>query len=462
LFQLSPTGVLIEDKNGMILDANPALHHSFGYEEGKIIGKNIKLLAHPDMYKNIDENIKTLLSGISLNHIVKGRKADGSMIYNELYETRIFLSHIGDAVLCISNDITNQINSEHKLKENAKHYRTLFYNNPLPMYIFKKDDYSFLDVNQAAINKYGYSRAELSKMTILDIRPKEDVNLVINDIAKLRTGLERRGIWRHQKKSGEIIYVEITANSIEYFGRKGELILANDVTKRIKAQTELEKSQNQIREFADHLETIREEERSSIAREIHDNLGQALTAIKMDLSWISNNYKKSEKVIQTKISSSKELINSSIKTIQKISTALRPGIIDDLGLIASLEWFIDDFKYRNEISCSFDYSPPHIKLTNDLSVNIFRIVQEALTNVTRHANATNVLINISIKKDILNLSISDDGIGITHAQKKRHNSFGIIGIKERVIKFNGSIKISGTKNKGTKIQINIPLTDRDI
>lgn len=458
LFEFSPTGITLLDKTGKILNANPEFHKLFGYSVGELIGENISKISHPNSHEFITENINRILKGETLIHVLKGITKSGRLNYIELYETSIRLSKRKKVVLSISKDITERVIAENKLRESEKHFRTLFNNNPVPMYIYDIKSLKFLEVNKAMIKNYGYTQKELLNMTKLDIE-EGSVEKKLLDFHNSK-GINKKieGVWKHRKKNGEVISAATSEHNINYFGTKGKLVIAKDITQSMKYQKELAESQKQIRMFAEHLENIREEQRADIAREIHDNLGQSLTAIKIDLSSLERKSKIKDAKFSEKLKSTKRLIDESIETVQKISTSLRPVIIDDLGLAAAIEWQISEFSKRTNIKTNLNISPKNLKLENNLSVNIFRIIQESLTNISRHANASLVNISLKVNKSILELKIKDNGIGIREDKIKNLKSFGIMGIQERVISFGGKLIIRGNKNKGTYILITIPLT----
>jgi len=230
-----------------------------------------------------------------------------------------------------------------------------------------------------------------------------------------------------------------------------------DVSERLNTEKEFKKTSEQLRNLSTHLQNIREEERTHIAREIHDDLGQALTAIKMDLSWLQNKLQTKEEKLTKKIISTKELTDSIIQTVQRISTELRPGLLDDLGLVPAIEWQTEEFKKRTGISYNLNLAAQDFVMDKNLSTIIFRIFQESLTNVLRHANATDVYINFKKQKNNIILSIRDNGVGITEEQISDPTSLGLLGIRERLIPFNGLFNITGEKNKGTTVTVTIPI-----
>jgi signal transduction histidine kinase len=238
---------------------------------------------------------------------------------------------------------------------------------------------------------------------------------------------------------------------------KSNELLKQEITERKLTEEELKKSREQLRNLSAHLQFAREDERTKIAREVHDELGQKLTALKMDLSSVSNKLPKDKKLLIEKTKSMSKLIDTTIETVQRITTELRPGLLDDLGLIAAIEWQAEEFQSRTGIECEITIDTGNIFLDRDRSTAIFRIFQEALTNVSRHANATRVEVSLKEEENRLELKVKDNGKGIEENQIFDSKSFGLIGIRERVYLLGGEVNISGIKNQGTTIMVNIPL-----
>ncbi|MCG6917946.1 MAG: histidine kinase [Deltaproteobacteria bacterium] len=226
---------------------------------------------------------------------------------------------------------------------------------------------------------------------------------------------------------------------------------------RDKAEREIRNSREQLRNLSAHLQSVREEERTRMAREIHDELGQSLTALKMDISWLNRRFLEEDPAFKKKLASMEEVIDSTIQTVQKLSGELRPGILDDLGLAAAIEWQAEEFQNRTGIECEISLSPEESVLTRDQSTTMFRIFQETLTNVIRHARATKVEVWLEERKGRIVLEVTDNGRGITEAEISDPKSFGLIGMRERVEFIDGEITILGYPGKGTRITVTLPL-----
>jgi PAS domain S-box-containing protein len=213
--------------------------------------------------------------------------------------------------------------------------------------------------------------------------------------------------------------------------------------------------EDQLRALSGHLEEVREEERAGIAREIHDELGQALTALKMDLAWIGRRLESRELVDKTADMAS--MIDETIQVVRRISAELRPGVLDDIGLRAAIEWQSQELERRIGVRCSVTSNLDDEKLDRATSTAVFRIFQEALTNVTRHAKATSVSVRLERAGDELRLEVVDDGRGITVEEASQPSSLGLLGIRERARRLGGDALIGPATPKGTRVALRIPL-----
>jgi len=345
------------------------------------------------------------------------------------------------------------------LRQSEERYRTLFDQSPVGVYIFDKD-FKITQCNERFVQ---ILRSSYDKIIGLVIRKLKDQSFI--------PAMEK--IFEGQSSYHEGFY-EATTSSARlwlslYFSplrsANGDVIggmgVVEDITERRQVEEQLRSSREQLRNLAAYIQSVREEERTKIAREIHDELGQALTGLKMNLSWLDKKLSEAGDVVPRslleEITSMSKLVDTTIQTVREISTELRPGVLDDLGLTAAIEWQLQEFQTRTGIRCNFTSSPENITLDQDRSTAIFRIFQETLINVARHANATRVDISLKEEADNLILEVRDNGKGITESGISNSKSLGLLGMRERALFLGGEVKISGTPGKGTTITVRVPL-----
>jgi PAS domain S-box-containing protein len=230
-----------------------------------------------------------------------------------------------------------------------------------------------------------------------------------------------------------------------------------DVTEQKKTEEQLLSSQEQLRNLFAHLQTVREKEREKIAREIHDEFGTMLTALKIDISWLEKKMARAHPNTVERLHKDLELLSSAIKTVQRISSELRPGILDHLGLAAATEWQVKEFATRMGIKWHVDIDIENADIYREFSISVFRILQESLTNIARHASASSVRVTLQKRDDDLYMEITDDGKGISDDQLVNPQSFGLIGIRERVEHMGGEAEIGRAPQGGTTVSIKIPI-----
>lgn len=235
--------------------------------------------------------------------------------------------------------------------------------------------------------------------------------------------------------------------------------LQEEIVEREQIQKELERSQLQLRELNRYAQEISEQEKTKISREIHDVVGQGLTALKFDLHWIKKNISNPSKELEAKFEQMTHLIDDTTTSVQRISTELRPGLLDDLGLYYALEWQAKQFEERTGIKTRLNCEPEDFTLDEKISVQFFRIVQESLTNIARHSKASEATISVKINNSKVELTISDNGMGISDENINDPKSLGLLGIHERVHSIGGILEISGQKNNGTIVKVQVKINE---
>jgi signal transduction histidine kinase len=232
---------------------------------------------------------------------------------------------------------------------------------------------------------------------------------------------------------------------------------AGERVERKRAEEKLRRSLEQLRALSVYLQYIREDERGRISRQVHDELGQALTGLKMDLYWLTGRLPKKFRSIHEKTRAMSAHIDTTIQTVRRISTELRPGILDDLGIVAAIEWQGNEFQKRTGIECVATSEVKDQVLDSDINTTFFRIFQETLTNIIRHANATKVNVVMKQAGSLLILEVKDNGRGISEAEINNTQSIGLLGMRERAALLGGEVLITGAPGEGTTVTVRIPI-----
>ncbi|PYJ57526.1 MAG: hypothetical protein DME24_18820 [Verrucomicrobia bacterium] len=271
-------------------------------------------------------------------------------------------------------------------------------------------------------------------------------------------------VYRHD---GKLLWAEVNARAIH--NRRNPVLdvlcyegSLEDITERKRVEKKLRDSREQLRALAAYLQSVREEERTRIAREVHDELGQTLTALKMDLAWLDKKMAEANtaaalRPLQHKTKTLPVSVDQIISMVRKIATELRPPVLDELGLEAAIEWQIREFEKRTGIECQFKPGSRHLNLDPERATAVFRIFQETLTNIIRHAQATQVNIHLREEGDKLILEVQDNGRGLTGRERSGTRSLGLLGMRERATMLDGEINIIGRQGKGTTVGVRIPL-----
>lgn len=364
-------------------------------------------------------------------------------------------------IVGISRDITERKEIEHVLRESEEKYRHLFADNPMNLWVAELSTKRIIDVNHAAISEYGYSREEFLQMQLTDLRLAEDRDKMDEYIpgGPNQVGPSRKiGTWRHRKKDGSILLADIAAHEILYENRKALLVLAVNVTEKVKAEQKILETSEQLRELSGHLQQVREEERLNMAREIHDELGQMLTVLKMDVSWLNRRLGTAEDSLREKVRHILDALDKTVRTVRRIATELRPSVLDDLGLVAAMEWQAEEFRSKSGIDVKLQVSG-EINASPAISINLFRIFQESLTNIARHSNATSVIVKFQCHDSMLMLSVTDNGSGFEQSVISSKKTLGLLGMKERALMIGGKYDIASTAGKGTQVTLTVPVND---
>ena len=356
-------------------------------------------------------------------------------------------------------DITEQKAAEAALRQSEARYRSLAENSPGMILLIDPDGICRY-VSPSVERILGFSSETVLGAKPDDFLSAEDAALALSMAARALNGEAIQNFEaRVRKKDGTFAVVEWEGAPIYENGRIAHAqFLGRDITDRKIAEEKLKASRRRLQELSMHLLSSREQERAGIAREIHDDLGQSLTAIKLNACWLKNQIPGDRTLLIERTEDAIRLVDTVIQTVKRISADLRPGLLDDLGLSAAVEWQAESYKKRSGIDIHVNVTPEEIVLDEAFSIALFRVFQESLTNVIRHSGATEAWVALSKKTDAVTLAVTDNGVGITENALAKKESFGLIGMRERIHALGGNIRVFKMPAGGTRVSVHVPFS----
>jgi len=463
-FRSSPVGLAVTRlRDGRFVEVNEAGASFLGYSCEQLIGETtLSLELWPDLAER--------------NRLIELLSQQGSVRDQEV----TFLTKQGNERLCAFSaepievdgeacvlsvllDLTERRYMEKALKANEEVLRLFVRHTPAAIAMFD-NDMRYLQVSDRFLTDYGLEGQDIIGKRHYDLFP---------DLPESWKEVHRRILAGAVERNDEDPYVDNDGNPgwLQWESRPwrkpdgeiGGLILFTQViTERKRAETELRASEDRLRALSAKMQSAREEEGTRIAREIHDELGGSLTGLKWDLESIETklqaaNGNSTIADIRKQIGAISGRIESTINTVRRISSELRPGVLDDLGLVAAIEWQAQQFQKRTGLKVHWESELDTVEVSREAATAVFRIFQEVLTNVLRHSQASNIHVRLLQHRHHLELSVVDDGRGITEAEKQNTESLGLLGMKERALLVGGEVSVTGSSEKGTTVVVTVPL-----
>jgi PAS domain S-box-containing protein len=367
-----------------------------------------------------------------------------------------------------SNTALREENEERKKAEDElrRAYQRLSYHvENTPLAVIERDkDLNITRWSGQAEKIFGWKASEVLGKNMYDrdfpIVYRDDKEKVAEVDYELTNGLIDRNLIlnRNYTKDGKVIYCEWYNSVLR--DEQGNVVtilsLTHDVTERKEAEEKLNTSYEQIRSLSEHLTNVREVERKHIAREIHDELGQELTVLKMDVGSLVKKLPLTDDIMRKRLASFSGLIDNIVQSVRRIASELRPSLLDDLGLTAAIAWHMEEFEKRSGIKSHFKEPKDEWILPDPVKINLFRIVQEATTNIGRHSNATEVHVNLEHNDHSIVLRVFDNGVGFNAETICKGNTLGILGMRERASIVGGKLEIKTAPGNGTEIFVSVP------
>ena len=455
LIENSTDIITMANEEGNIFYGSPSAKNVFGYEEADYMGRHVCSFIHPDSLPAMSELLQNLLQHpdelFTIDLKVFDKQGNERWVLG-MASNMLQMPGI-NALVGNFRDITERKKAEEFIKESEDLYKNLFYNSPLPKAVCDAETMQLLEVNEATVQLYGYSRKELMQMTTMDIvSPDEQLNS--QQVLPILDNLNRSSILRkHVKKNGETIFVEVWGHAINYKGRAAWMLQANDITEKIQLQNQLvEKEIQRQQEVAKAVIDAQEKERTTLGRELHDNISQMLGTAKLYLNCAQD----TPALTDDMITRSRDTIREVVEEIRRLSKSMIETFNEAVGLELSLNDLIEKVRLAQPFTISLHFAvPDEPQLDDKLKMTIFRIVQEQLNNAIKHANATEVLISIVQKNRQLLITIADDGNGFDTTQKSK--GIGITNIISRAELFNGRVKIESSPGKGCRMQVSFTI-----
>ncbi len=461
LLERCTDGLTVTDFDGVVLDMSPSGNQILGYDSMEIVGKIRPDLIHPEDVEKVVKAFNDLKKDPSVIQAVEYRHKmpDGKYKWLECsYSYLLDHPHLNGIILNY-RDITERKKADQELKRSELRYRRLFESAKDGILILNAATGRIVDANPFLLTLVEYSEKELLGKELWEIGTFKDI--VESKEAFLQ--LQKKKYIHYddlplKSKSGKVIDVEFISNVYLADGQKVIQCNIRVITESKKTAADIKNANDQLRQLTAHLHDILEEERTRIGREIHDDLGQQLTAIKMDVVWIDKKISGDLTTVKSKLKNINTLLDSSNLSVRNILNELRPAVLDNYNLINALEWQGHQFTENTGIPLTFSCAAEKFNLDPQVSISLFRIFQEAITNIKKYAAAKKVTVVLAHSDDMLVLKIKDNGKGFNTEILKTQQSFGILGMKERVTAAKGKFELISSPGKGTKIIISIPYT----
>ena len=456
IIENSSEGLALIDTNGQTLDLSRAALKILGYSNTEIKWNTEELI-----FKEDRDAVQNLFNTVCQQpNSVKSlecrvRHVNGKFIWIEATFHNLLHEEAINAVVVHFRDISTRKLFEDVLKSSEEKYRHLFNSNPGAIFIWDPVNFHVIEVNDAALTEYGYSRNDFKRLSLLDIVVPEQIvkfTRMAQQIAADKHFLST-GIWHHRAVNGIIKYMDITFQAIDYYGKNACLAIATNISEKLELEKKLaEERLRTQQEITEAVIIAQEHEREDLGKELHDNINQILATTKLYIEYALTN----DEMRNTLLHSAKDFISSAVDELRKLSKSLLPPSLGEVGLIMALNELVESIQKVNKFQLHTAWHCVNeAEIPEQLKLTVFRIVQEQLNNIIRHAKANNTWIKINCEKKRLLLEIRDDGIGFD--QKAKRAGVGLKNITSRAELHNGKMTLTTAPGKGCTVSVNFEL-----
>ncbi|KAB7624458.1 PAS domain-containing sensor histidine kinase [Alkalilimnicola sp. S0819] len=455
IVDLIPEAVCVVAPDGRYLERNAHAETLTGIGIDAVRGRSFLDLVIPEDRERAFEAVNGAKQGKPQNTGFRVYNAEGGVVHTDLTVAPIVSEGEVVAVFGLARDMTHRVEAERRLKASEQKFRSLFHHS-LDGILLISSDYRIIDANPAVCAMLQRDKEQL-------VGQPSELGMV-NDAAlrAARQAQRRHGSFRGElyarRADGGVFPVEVSAS--RFAGADGEYYIATvmrDISERKRAEHALRASREDIRRLWGFAQSVREQEQKRLAREVHDELGQLLTAMKLDLDWLKRKLPEEETFVADKVADLEVLLSATLDAQRRLLAGLRPRVLDELGLGAACQWLLREFTASSNVPHQLCLSHGEFQLEDELATTVFRIVQEALTNVARHAQASRVRVSLIQGEGRFCVRVLDDGCGLASRPDSSQQRFGLLGIRERVNLLNGELRLESQPGCGTELHVDLPL-----
>jgi len=461
IIQSAMDAIIILDAEQRIVLFNAAAEQIFLRPAAQAIGSGIgsfvsgQGLTLQSAYAAANADTGAKMRRLGQHLALAGTRADGTEFPIDASISQVQL-HGAAHFIVILRDVTERKRVEAALRENERRYRTLF-SQAMDGILLLDTKGNIVDVNGSFARMHGYSVEELLRMNLSQLDTTESLALAAARMRRILSGETIGFEVEHYHQDGHVLPLDVAASVIDIDGKKYALAFHRDITERRRAEQELKRSQQELRGLSKAANEALEAERRRTARELHDELGQSLTALKMDLESLRSALPPERPELGERALAMHALLDGTIAATRRIAADLRPLMLDDLGLAAALDWLTTNFSKHTGIATDLVIDDSVAQVPEPIASALYRITQESLTNVAKYAEASAAEIRLERDGNWVQLLVRDNGRGIAAADKKKLGTFGLLGIRERVTLLGGEVAIQGAPGEGSEVRARIPL-----